>query len=93
VVGLLDFNDAVDAAIALGCDGVVITQGTDSFGVDLLYRGPAPVVITEAMRNASVAGADGAREPACIFPGRRFAKQHATSAYFVNDEIVAVDTA
>ena len=53
---LLDINDAVDAAIAQGCDGVVITQGTDTveeiaFGLDLLYRGPAPVVITAAMRN------------------------------------------
>jgi L-asparaginase len=46
---LLDINDAVDAAIAQGCDGVVITQGTDTveetaFGLHLLYRGPAPVV-------------------------------------------------
>ena len=96
---LLDINDAVDAAIAQGCDGVVITQGTDTveeiaFGLDLLYRGPAPVVITAAMRNASMAGADG---PANLLASVRVAASRTARdlgvLVVVNDEIVAVDTA
>lgn len=50
--------------IADGCAGVVITQGTDTIeetamALDLLVGGDAPVVVTGAMRNPSLPGAEG----------------------------------
>lgn len=47
-----------------GCQGIVITQGTDTledsaFFFDLCWSRPVPVVFTAAMRGASAVGADG----------------------------------
>jgi L-asparaginase len=66
----LDFYDLYELAAAInealddGCVGAVVTQGTDTieevaYVLDLLLRGDAPVVVTGAMRNPTMAGADG----------------------------------
>ncbi|MFC6083715.1 asparaginase [Sphaerisporangium aureirubrum] len=66
----LSFTDLVELASAIrhavdrGIDGVVVTQGTDTieetaYALDLMYGGQPPVVVTGAMRNPAMAGADG----------------------------------
>lgn len=66
----LSFHDIIDLAadiekrVAAGCDGVVVTQGTDtleetSFLLELLLNVSVPVVMTGAMRNPGLPGADG----------------------------------
>lgn len=66
----LSFNDlsqlvaTVRNELDSGADGVVITQGTDTieetaYFLDLTVNRTAPVVVTGAMRNPTMAGADG----------------------------------
>jgi L-asparaginase len=62
---VLDVVDAARRAVADGALGVVLTQGTDTLEetawlVDLVWPCPEPFVLTGAMRNPTVAGADGA---------------------------------
>lgn len=68
--GDLTFQDIAQLAAEInrrfdsGTAGVVVTQGTDSieetsFALDLLIPGSRPVVVTGAMRNPTLTGADG----------------------------------
>jgi len=64
VEDLLALASVVNKAHDAGANGVVVTQGTDTiedtaFLLDLLVPGPAPVVVTGAMRNPTLPGADG----------------------------------
>ena len=66
----LTFDDVLDAvdvagqAVAGGARGIVLTQGTDTleetaFLVDAVWAHDAPFVLTGAMRNPTLPGADG----------------------------------
>src|SRR5690606_31568090 len=56
--------EEIERCFAAGSSGVVITQGTDTieetaFCLDLLLDTSKPVVVTGAMRNPTLPGADG----------------------------------
>jgi L-asparaginase len=81
----LTFDDVLDAveaagqAVADGARGIVLTQGTDTleetaFLVDAIWPHDAPFVLTGAMRNPTLPGADG---PANLFAALRVAASEA----------------
>jgi L-asparaginase len=61
---VLDVVEAASRAVTEGAAGVVLTQGTDTleetaFLIDSVWPHDAPFVVTGAMRNPTLAGADG----------------------------------
>ncbi len=77
----LDFGDLaaltarIDEEVRNGAAGIVITQGTDTmeetaFFLDVTVTTPVPIVVTGAMRNPTMAGADG---PANVLAAIRLA--------------------
>jgi L-asparaginase len=92
---LIDIAAVARESIAQGCRGVVVTQGTDTieeiaFGLDLLCTGDDPVVVTGALRNASLPSADG---PANVIAAIRVAASEVArglgALVVLNDEIHA----
>jgi len=68
-LGFSHIQDVCSRALTEVCDGVVVTQGTDTleetaFLASLLYEGSKPLIFTGAMRTPSQLGADG---PANLF--------------------------
>jgi L-asparaginase len=61
---MLELAQLVSAQAAAGCDGVVLTHGTDTmeetvYALAAMLDLPVPVVVTGAMRLPSAAGHDG----------------------------------
>lgn len=64
VQDLVELSSEIERSADEGSNGVVVTQGTDtieetSFVLDLLVDREIPVVVTGAMRNPTLPGADG----------------------------------
>jgi L-asparaginase len=92
---VLDLVDAASRAVEAGATGVVVTQGTDTleetaFLVDLIWPHASPFVLTGAMRNPTLAGADG---PANLLAAARTAAapeaRELGALVVLNDEIHA----
>ncbi len=92
---ILDVVDVASASVAKGACGVVLTQGTDTleetaFLIDSVWIHEAPFVVTGAMRNPTLPGADG---PANVAAAVRIAADPASrgrgTLVVFNDEIHA----
>jgi L-asparaginase len=92
---LIELAAEIEGRIDAGAAGVVVTQGTDtieetSFVLDLLVNRNAPVVVTGAMRNPTLPGAEG---PANLLASVRVAASESTrglgTVVVLNDEFHA----
>ena len=92
---LIELSGEIEGRIDEGATGVVVTQGTDtieetSFVLDLLVDRDAPVVVTGAMRNPTLPGAEG---PANLLASVRVATSEPArglgTMVVLNDEIHA----
>ncbi len=92
---LIELAAEIESRIDAGAAGVVVTQGTDtieetSFVLDLLVDQDAPVIVTGAMRNPTLPGAEG---PANLLASVRVATSEAArglgAMVVLNDEIHA----
>lgn len=92
---LAELASEIEGRIDEGASGAVVTQGTDtieesSFVLDLLVDRDAPVVVTGAMRNPTLPGADG---PANLLASIQVAASEAArglgAMVVLNDEIHA----
>jgi L-asparaginase len=92
---ILALIDAIRNQLAHGAQGIVVTQGTDTleevaFVLDLLLQTDLPIVVTGAMRNASLPGSDGPANLAVAVRVAASAEAHGNGALVVfNDEIHA----
>ncbi len=90
-----DLLTAIAHVLADGATGVVITEGTDpieevSYHLDLHYSGPQPIVVTGAMRNPAMAGADGpANLLAAVITAASASARERGVLVVLNDEIHA----
>ncbi len=97
----LSFSDVLDVvaaageAVAGGAAGVVLTQGTDTleetaFLIDAVWTHDVPVVVTGAMRNPTLPGADGpANVVAAVRVAAAVAARGQGALVVLNDEIHA----
>ncbi len=92
---LIELSVEINGCIDEGSKGVVVTQGTDTieetaFVLDLLVDTDAPVVVTGAMRNPTLPGAEG---PANLLASVQVAVSEAArgvgTVVVLNDEIHA----
>jgi L-asparaginase len=95
VEDLLGLHSSILKVCAEGANGVVITQGTDTieesaYLLDLMHGDNAPIVVTGAMRNPTLPGADGpANLTAAILAAAHPGMRNTGCSVAMNDEVHA----